>query len=284
MKSPWSSAHASRSADRVEIPIDAAGRMRVDFGVPRGRCGFDDLVLAAAQSEAKSETHLPPETFSGKLLLLSRVDAGSRTLRLAAGRAGSAGELFSAGIATIQSRTFIRRAPWWADAIVIGSADARELVAAALAQRGGGAPSIVALHGLRPGRALDFWLGSNLAANDVAGPRAFSAVYRLATPGTEGELQKAVKIRLGATGPPDPDCFAPSGLEIYCTGLRAAPSFLGLPWAGRFAGPLAFSSAARRQLTLSPITKRGRRFCRRALWPPCTQMRRALRQNQRCGR
>ena len=79
--------------DRVEIPVDAAGRMRVDFGVPRGRCGFDDLVLAAAQAEAKSDTrNLAPETFSGKLLVLSRVDEESRTLRLAAGRSGSAGE------------------------------------------------------------------------------------------------------------------------------------------------------------------------------------------------
>ena len=181
--------------DRVDIPIDAAGRMRVDFGVPRGRCGFDDLVLAAAQSEAKSETHLPPETFSGKLLLLSRVDAESRTLRLAAGRAGSAGELFSAGIATIQSRTFIRRAPWWADAIVIGGA---MLASLWLPRWRKGAAVILSIVLLLAYVLIALWIfGSELIWLPITLPlglAVFLAIYRLATPGTEGELQKPVKV------------------------------------------------------------------------------------------
>lgn len=181
--------------DRVEIPIDGAGRMRVDFGVPRGRCGFDDLVLAAAQTEAKSEPHLPAETFSGKLLLLSRVDAESRTLRLAAGRSGSAGELFSAAIGTIQSRTFIRRAPWWTEAVVIGIA---MLASLWLPRWRKGVAVFFSAVGLMGYVLIALWIfGSDLIWLPITLPTGvalFLAIYRLATPGTEGELQKAVKI------------------------------------------------------------------------------------------
>lgn len=181
--------------DQVEIPIDAAGRMRVDFGVPRGRCGLDDLVLSTAQSEAKTETHVAPEMFAGKLLLLSRVDAASKTLRLAAGRKGSEGELFAAAIGTVQSRTFIRRAPFWVECIVLGIA----MIACLWLPR------------WRKGRmafscalALLFYVlaglwvfGSQLVWIPIvlpAGLALFLAAYRMATPGTEGELPKAVKI------------------------------------------------------------------------------------------
>jgi hypothetical protein len=96
---------------QFDIPIDERGRMRVDFGVPRTRCGFDDLVLAHAQMDAERTPPVPPETFQGKLLLLSRTDAQAAQLPLAAGRRDSAGELFSAAIATLQARSFIRRVP-----------------------------------------------------------------------------------------------------------------------------------------------------------------------------
>lgn len=181
--------------DRVKIPIDAAGRMRVDFGVPRGRCGFDDLVLASVQTDAKTETNLPPETFAGKLLVLSRADEASRTLKLASGRAGSPGELFTAAIGTIQNRTFIRRAPEWTDAITIGVAMLASLwlprwrrgrvVAGALV-----AMLVYVLAALGIFGTELLWLPITLPA----GLALFLALYRLATPGTEGELQKAVKI------------------------------------------------------------------------------------------
>lgn len=182
--------------DLVEIPIDVAGRMRVDFGVPRGRCGFDDLVLAAEQADAKSEArNLPPETFSGKLLLLSRVDEASRTLRLAAGRAGSAGELFTAAIATIQSRTFIRRAPPWADAVLIGVAMLASLWLPCWRR---GRVAFFAILALIAYVLAALWIfGSELIWMPITLPTGlavFLALYRLATPGTEGELQKPVKI------------------------------------------------------------------------------------------
>jgi hypothetical protein len=108
-------------ADRVEIPIDAVGRMRVDFGAIKGRCGVDDLVLAAEQRDAGSPTNVPAELFSGRMLLLSRADEAAQTLRLASGRRGPPGELFASAIATVQARSFIRRAPWWSDFVIIGA-------------------------------------------------------------------------------------------------------------------------------------------------------------------
>jgi uncharacterized membrane protein len=163
--------------------------------VPRGRCGFDDLVLAAAQSDAKTDTHLPPETFDGKLLVLSRVDEASRTLRLAAGRAGSAGELFAAAIGTIQSRTFIRRAPEWTDAVTIGLAMLASLWLPRWRRGRVVAGSVIALvayvlTALGVFSTALLWLPITLPV----GLALFLALYRLATPGTEGALQKAVKI------------------------------------------------------------------------------------------
>jgi hypothetical protein len=106
--------------DRVEIPIDAQGRMRVDFGVRKEQCGFDDLILAAEQRDARRETQVPPEFFAGRFVLLSRSTPDARSLRLAAGRRGSTGELFAAAIATVQNRSFIKKAPWWSEAVIIG--------------------------------------------------------------------------------------------------------------------------------------------------------------------
>ena len=104
---------------QFDIPIDARGRMRVDFGVPRTRCGFDDLVLASAQVDSDLAPAIPGETFKGKLLLLSRTDSNALQLPLAAGRIGSPGDLFSAAIATLQARSFIRRVPAYFDWTVI---------------------------------------------------------------------------------------------------------------------------------------------------------------------
>jgi len=181
--------------DRVQIPIDAAGRMRVDFGVPRGRCGFDDLVLAAAQVEAKSETHIPVETFTGKLLLLSRVDSASRKLRLAAGRAGSPGELLAAAIATVQSRTFIRRAPAWVEFAVLGTAMLVSLWLPRWPKRRVVFLTLVALLGY--GLVALWVFGAELIWLPITAPvglALFLALYRLAIRGTEGELHKPVKI------------------------------------------------------------------------------------------
>ncbi len=106
--------------DRLSIPIDATGEMRVDFGAERDQCSLDDLVLAAEQRDAASDPRLPTQLFAGRFLLLARTDREANTLRLARGTPGSRGELFTAAIATIQGRTFIHRAPWWSDLVIIG--------------------------------------------------------------------------------------------------------------------------------------------------------------------
>jgi len=109
-----------RAGERLTIPINAAGEMRVDFGAERDACDLDDLVLAAEQRDAGSDLRVPPQTFTGRFLLLSRTDPEASTLRLARGRTGSRGELFAAAIATIQGRSFIQRAPWWSDLVIVG--------------------------------------------------------------------------------------------------------------------------------------------------------------------
>lgn len=106
--------------DRVTIPIDATGAMRVDFGAERAQCTLDDLVLAAEQRDAGSEPRIAASTFTGKFLMLSRTDKEVKNLKLACGRPGSRGELFASALATVQGRSFIKRAPWWSDLVIAG--------------------------------------------------------------------------------------------------------------------------------------------------------------------
>jgi hypothetical protein len=106
---------------KLRIPIDASGRMRVDFGSPRGGMGFGELMLASEQKEAGRPTVAPIEQLSGSIVLLSRTDDAARTIPLAARRNGSPGELFAAAIATIQNQSFIEAAPPWAQyAVIVG--------------------------------------------------------------------------------------------------------------------------------------------------------------------
>ncbi len=107
---------------RMRVPIDAAGRMRVDFGSPRVAFGFDDLLLAAEQMEAGRHPGVPVRQMKGGVVVLARTDKGARTLPLAALRNGSPGELFAAAIATIQNQTFIRRAPAWTEVTAVAVA------------------------------------------------------------------------------------------------------------------------------------------------------------------
>lgn len=95
------------------IPIDARGRMRVDFATPRGAVGFDDLIFATEQIAAGTPPTVDLSKLKGRVVMLSRTDKESRKIPLAAGRVGSQGELFAAAIATMQNRSFIRPAPQW---------------------------------------------------------------------------------------------------------------------------------------------------------------------------
>ncbi len=103
------------------IPIDAHGRMRVDFAVPRGAVSFDDLLFATEQAAAGNRPVADLSKLKGRIVLLSRVDSQEKKIPLAARRAGSQGELFAAAIATMQNRSFIQRAPLWVEVAVIAT-------------------------------------------------------------------------------------------------------------------------------------------------------------------
>jgi hypothetical protein len=101
------------------IPIDARGRMRVDFATPRGDLTFDNLLCATEQASAGNPPVADLTRLKGRIVLLSRVDSQARKIPLAARRAGSPGELFAAAIATMQNSSFIRRAPQWAEVTIV---------------------------------------------------------------------------------------------------------------------------------------------------------------------
>jgi CHASE2 domain-containing sensor protein len=102
------------------IPIDSRGRLRVDFGTPRGELNFDDLLFATEQAASGAKPTVNLAKLKGRVILLSRTDAKAKKLPLAASRQGSPGELFAAAIATMQNGSFIQRAPVWAEGLVLG--------------------------------------------------------------------------------------------------------------------------------------------------------------------
>ncbi len=106
---------------KLRIPIDASGRMRVDFGSPRNGMALDELILATEQKEAGRKPIASLDGIKGSIVLLSRTDPEARTIPLAARRNGSPGELFARAIATIENQSFIQAAPWWAPYAVIGA-------------------------------------------------------------------------------------------------------------------------------------------------------------------
>jgi hypothetical protein len=105
---------------KFHIPIDNAGRMRVDFGAPFTRFHYDEVPLASEQKIAGLKPIVPIDRITDGIVLLSRVDKAAQTIPLAAHRNGSPGELFAAAVATIQGQSFIQPAPAWAQYAVIG--------------------------------------------------------------------------------------------------------------------------------------------------------------------
>ena len=97
-------------ANKIRIPINAKGEMRVDYGVEVTRVTFDELLVAVEQMRAKHTPIVSVGALKDRLVLLGRTDSASRTLSLPSGQRGSAGDFFSASIATIQNGRFARRA------------------------------------------------------------------------------------------------------------------------------------------------------------------------------
>jgi hypothetical protein len=97
-----------RLGDKLSIPINQAGAMRVDWQQPVDRVGFDDLVLAEDQLEGKHAPVVDPAILKDRLLVLARTDSKSQTIQLGTGRMGSSGELFAAALATAEGKSFAR--------------------------------------------------------------------------------------------------------------------------------------------------------------------------------
>ncbi len=151
---------AIKVGPHLSIPINQRGEMRVNFAVARTRISFEDLVLASAQVDSKIPVTVPREYLDGRLLLLARTDPGAKSLSLATGLPGSSGELFAAGIATIQNRAFIQRVSHWFDAVLI---------------------AVTALAGFFAPRwsrgAVVFWAAVSLVAYTMAALSLFEATH-----------------------------------------------------------------------------------------------------------
>jgi CHASE2 domain-containing sensor protein len=179
--------------EKVRVPIDPAGRMRVDFGTPRSAFGFDNLLLAAELVEAGQKPKVPVEQMAGGVVLLSRTEKNARDLPLAALRKGSAGELFAAAIATIQNQTFVRRVPWWGAGLVL-------LLVALVAYRvprwsrlkalgaGIGVLVVFVLISLAVFSRWLFWM----PIVPVVGAVLFMVLFRIVTPDSAGKPKRPV--------------------------------------------------------------------------------------------
>jgi hypothetical protein len=109
-----------RLGNRVAIPIDESGRMRVNLALPIGRCSVEDLLVSAEQKDAHTKTAMPAELFSTRALLLSRTDANATVIPVALDHSRPRGELLALALGTIQKRLFIQRVPWWTEWAIIG--------------------------------------------------------------------------------------------------------------------------------------------------------------------
>lgn len=119
----------------LAVPINAAGRMTVNFQLPVARTGYDDLLLAVSQTNDKQPPPTAMGTSRGGILLLARTDKESRNLLFPTERKGSSGELCAAAIATIQNRCFARRASALFDCALIAAAMAFACYAIRLARK-----------------------------------------------------------------------------------------------------------------------------------------------------
>jgi CHASE2 domain len=203
--------------DKLRIPIDETGAMRVNFGAPRGLIGFDDLLLAAEQADAKRKPSVPVEQLRGGIALLARTDLPSQTLPLAMGRKGSEGELFSAAIATIQLQAFLRRVPAWFDFVLIGAAALVSLWIPGWRKRpvAIGAGLALLVYALA---ALAFFSWKHIGTPAVLplGLAVFIALYRAATPNqplvpppeTHGRNSPAKRRDAASTLSPPPENHA----------------------------------------------------------------------------
>jgi hypothetical protein len=104
----------------LRVPIDATGRMAVNFASAFDRVTFEDLLLSREQLDRKETPARPPELFKGRMMMLARTDGESRTVALPDSRKIAPGELFAAALATMELGTHPRRVGTWFDWTLVG--------------------------------------------------------------------------------------------------------------------------------------------------------------------
>ncbi len=105
---------------KVRVPIDDAGNMQVNFGVPTSRLAYDDLLVARYQIDNGNPSVYPPAFFDKKVLILARTDDASRTLEPPVGPKISPGEMVACAVATIQANAHPDRIGSWFDWMLVG--------------------------------------------------------------------------------------------------------------------------------------------------------------------
>jgi len=98
--------------NKLQVPIDRAGRMNLDFGAGFTRFGDDDLLLAVTEQQQNAAKRTSPaslDSLKGGVAILARTDKESRTLLTPSGDRKSPGELCAIAVATAQNAAFAHR-------------------------------------------------------------------------------------------------------------------------------------------------------------------------------
>lgn len=104
------------------IPIDAHGRLKVNFGAAFDRTEFDRLILNREQIEKGEQPDQPTELFKDRVLILGRTDASVRNLTVPGSSKAAPAEIFAAALATIQTAAYPQRVAGWFDWALTGVA------------------------------------------------------------------------------------------------------------------------------------------------------------------
>ena len=108
--------------EKINIPIDDAGRMQVNFGAQPARLTYDDFILARDQLDRGAPSAHPATWFHKKVLYLARTDDTVRTLDQPIGGKISPGEFTACAVATIQAAAHPDRIGIWFDWSLVGLA------------------------------------------------------------------------------------------------------------------------------------------------------------------
>jgi CHASE2 domain-containing sensor protein len=107
--------------DRLRVPVDASGRMRID---PRAaaavtRIGYDDLLLEVEKKESNIPTGDALQALEGAIVILGRTDSEARVCDAEALGKISPAESLAGAIATALTVSFLAALPDWTDWVIV---------------------------------------------------------------------------------------------------------------------------------------------------------------------